>query len=314
MLASAVVVPDAPQPIDDSPAPISLKRRQLDLSEPDTKRTRLSPDETAMKTESRTQSPAPPVRPNVDTRRIERRQVGKEEERKRGKRMFGALLGTLAGAGTRTGANVQKRRADIERRAQEKLREQEESDMNRVRESVEVIRRRRMRQQWTFDEQALKTRHQNMLAMAQFLQTHAEPRLYFKPWKITTADEDEIDQQLRDAESKIEEEVEEFEHRRRQALDELDALEKLETNNGNTPQGSDNSKEEPSTEVGAEPITKSEETHSPNDNASNLASTTDVPAAEPIEKEEMSIVPREELMDEHQGETVVEADEDTVIY
>lgn len=67
---------------------------------------------------------------------------GREEERKRGQRLFGALLGTLSQS---SNSAAQKRRADIEKRQQDKLKVQaEEYDelKKRRKERRDAIRRR----------------------------------------------------------------------------------------------------------------------------------------------------------------------------
>lgn len=56
-------------------------------------------------------------------RRASRQANGRDEERKRGQRLFGALLGTLS---QRSNTAAQKRRADIERKQQDKLKLQDE--------------------------------------------------------------------------------------------------------------------------------------------------------------------------------------------
>lgn len=61
---------------------------------------------------------------------------GRDEERKRGQRLFGALLGTLS-----QGSNsAQKRRADIEKRQQDKMKVRyEEFDEERRKRRDEVV-------------------------------------------------------------------------------------------------------------------------------------------------------------------------------
>jgi hypothetical protein len=102
--------------------------------------------------------------------------------------MFGALLGTLAGSGPRgAGAGVQKRRADIERRAQAKLKQLDEEGRQKEKETAEKARRRRRREQWVVDEQVMKTNHNAILMTARFLSTRAEPRLVGVVWSACEA-------------------------------------------------------------------------------------------------------------------------------
>lgn len=189
MIASAIVVPEAIKPTPDaaiqSPTAgpgASLKRRQSSTSENDSKRPRLSRD-------GSTDSPPPPK--VEDDRREIRRRNGQVEERKRGQRMFGALLGTLS---QRAAPTPSKRRAEIEQRQKQKLKQQTEEDIRRRQERQEELRAARMRQQVKLDEQnvcfgytcwktsanqhyKMRLRHSNMLNMAHFLSTTSEPKL-----------------------------------------------------------------------------------------------------------------------------------------
>jgi hypothetical protein len=120
---------------------ISTKRRQSSVSEHETKRRRLSshgdPSPQAQQQQQSPPAPAPdrPAgrRPNLQ---------GREEDRKRGQRLFGGLLGTLSQSSTTA---AQKRRADIEKRQQDKLKSQaDEYDglKKRRKERRDAIRRK----------------------------------------------------------------------------------------------------------------------------------------------------------------------------
>jgi hypothetical protein len=149
MLASAVVIPDVAEPIQEttSSIPSTLKRRQTDDSEPDgnSKRARLSPKDGSKDGRSHQAEEA-------ERRRAARRESGKAEERNRGKRMFGALLGALSQSGS---SAAQKRRADIEKRQQAKLKLISDEASLREREQMEQLKIRRRREQWKFDEQSV---------------------------------------------------------------------------------------------------------------------------------------------------------------
>jgi hypothetical protein len=180
-------VPEALEPIraPGSASPVqSLKRRQSSISENDAKRPRVSTDGTA--TESR-ESP-------IDSdRRAARRQSGQVEERKRGQRLFGALLGTLSQS-SGSPSTAQKRRADIEKRQQAKLKLQAEEVSQRQHQQKEELTATRRQAQKKYDEQSvscpcpciemnvnivlqMRLRHSNLLAQAHFLQTFTEPRV-----------------------------------------------------------------------------------------------------------------------------------------
>lgn len=149
-MASAIVIPessDLPQPdgisspkADDGP---SLKRRQSDVSDADSKRRRLSYDEPEKPAEK---AASPPV----DTERRKSRQV---EERKRGQRLFGALLGTLSQGGG--GGGAAKRRAEIEKRQHEKLKLQDQEDESRRKERLENLRAIRKKEQVKYEEKTV---------------------------------------------------------------------------------------------------------------------------------------------------------------
>ena len=130
--------------------------------------------------------------PTTDQPRARQKAGRAVEERNRGKRLFGALLGTLAQSSSST---AQKRRASIEKKQRDKLRQQaEEDDENRV-QRLEKLKQSRLKEQWKWNRQSvchtgwmesksladifmqMSTKHSNVLAMANFLQTKTEPRL-----------------------------------------------------------------------------------------------------------------------------------------
>lgn len=125
-------------------------------------------------------------------------------------------------------------------------------------------------------------------------------------------EEDIISRQIEDTEDRIDREVDEFEYRRSKALQELDEIEERDKL-----QSTSQSKDE----FGDMSIDRT----GPGNSMSNRDPTTTF-AADAMESEikasstpalttgrEME-APQEEMMDEHHGETVVEAEEDTVIY
>ncbi|KAJ4422431.1 hypothetical protein N0V82_002879 [Gnomoniopsis sp. IMI 355080] len=155
-----------------------------------------------------------------DNDRTRRPAVSKEEERKRGKRLFGGLLSTLSQT---TSNSQQKRRQEIEKRQQEKVAKQKAEDDSRRNERLAKLSRVRKIEQVRFDEQVMRTRHSNMLASARALKTRSEPKLYYRPWELTKEQEDIIKDQIRDAEAQIEEELQQFKRDKEQRLRELGA-------------------------------------------------------------------------------------------
>jgi hypothetical protein len=77
---------------------------------------------------------------------------GVGEERKRGQRLFGALLGTLSQSSS---SAAQKRRADIEKRQQDKLKLQDEEYGEKKRKRREELVSQRKLQQKDFDREAV---------------------------------------------------------------------------------------------------------------------------------------------------------------
>lgn len=59
----------------------------------------------------------------------------------------------------------------------------------------------------------MKVRHDNMLHLAHFLYTKTEPRLYYKPWEMSSEEEDRIDDQIAEARATIQRELDEYEDR-----------------------------------------------------------------------------------------------------
>jgi pinin/SDK/memA/ protein conserved region len=102
--------------------------------------------------------------------RLTKARGGREEEHRRGKRMFGALLGAL-GQGQGQGGTRSKqrqpsgvsdeaiqRRLEIEKRAQEKLRRMTGDPLPLTKEEEERLRRRRIEVQREVDEQTVGPR------------------------------------------------------------------------------------------------------------------------------------------------------------
>jgi pinin/SDK/memA/ protein conserved region len=159
-----VVVPDSDRPESAPDQMTSLKRRQSDISEDqtDSKRARLSSEDHGVEQDHMTPKAAEDISPidgtngsaATDEKRIARRRTGREEEKKRGQRMFGVLLGALSSGGT--AEKSAKRRADIERRQAEKLKQLEEDVSQREREQAEKLTRIRRKEQWGVDEAAVR--------------------------------------------------------------------------------------------------------------------------------------------------------------
>lgn len=195
-IASAVIVPEA----EDSIAYPS-KRRQSSDSGSTTKRRKVSTDanghDSTVKCDSpSTKSTSPPPK---DSRGAEqprdadtnRRKSSVQEEKKRGQRLFGGLLSALNQS---TPNGQQKRRLEIEKRQQEKARQQKTADEEQRATKLAELKTIRKAEQVNYEEaevrgllscedapsanrKQMRTRHSNMLAMSNFLYTKAEPRI-----------------------------------------------------------------------------------------------------------------------------------------
>ncbi|KAK0711226.1 pinin/SDK/memA/ protein conserved region-domain-containing protein [Lasiosphaeris hirsuta] len=165
-------------------------------------------EETATRSPEITKPPAPaPSRRDVS-----------QEEKKRGKRLFGGLLSTLSQT---TSSSQQKKRLDIERRQQERAHQQRIEDERRRAEKVAKLNRLRKIEQVKFDEHAMAARHSNLLAIAHSLQTTHEPRLYYRPWELSEEQEHVIKSQVLAAKDTVDRERHDFKLRKESRLAEL---------------------------------------------------------------------------------------------
>lgn len=127
-----------PEPVSQPPSPQGpAKRRQSSLSEAGSKRPRIS-------AEARDDT--------QDTGIPSRRKSGQAEERKRGQRLFGALLGTLSQSSSST---AQKRRADIEKKQQAKLKVQAEEYDEKKKQQLEALNVSRRQEQKKYNKQSV---------------------------------------------------------------------------------------------------------------------------------------------------------------
>ena len=128
-----------PEPIDEAGASPTQthKRRASSTSSSASKRRRLDPND-PLPTETKASST--------------RRDAVDVDERKRGKRLFGGLLGTLS---QKSSSTAQKRRVDIERKQREKLRAQKEEDEEVKRSRQEEIDAARRTKQKIWDAESV---------------------------------------------------------------------------------------------------------------------------------------------------------------
>ncbi|KAL2864462.1 pinin family protein [Aspergillus lucknowensis] len=294
-LASAVIVPEQENP--EPSLEYGLKRRQSSTTEldSDTKRRRLS-------SQADIQDPEPaPVRTQASPKQeqdAERKRNRRDEERKRGQRLFGSLLGTLSQS---SNSAAQRRRADIERKQQDKLKLQDEEygELKKKRREERLVIWKK--EQKLYEKEMMHTRHTNLLATAHFLKTKTEPVLYYKPWQLRSEDEAIIRDQIQEAEATIAREVEEFETRNARKEQEQESEPNSHTE---APTSNEVSEEARPTEQAADT------------NHDNGPEETN-PKSPPVPSNEVSVGSNQE--DDHRGAEddggeVVEDNEDTVIY
>lgn len=94
-----------------------------------------------------------PVKEHTD--RPGRRGPRAIDDRTRGKRLFGSLLGTLAKANSSADPAIQRRRADIERKQQLRVRHQAREDDSRRHDQIRKLQRIRRREHWDFEERVV---------------------------------------------------------------------------------------------------------------------------------------------------------------
>ncbi|OAA67433.1 pinin/SDK/memA domain protein [Cordyceps fumosorosea ARSEF 2679] len=175
------------------------KRTRYDADEDDQDRARR-PSRSPERDHMAIEAPAP------------ERRTPTQEDKKRGKRLFGGLLSTLNQGPSNA---QQKRRQEIEKRQQERMHKQASEDGQRRAERLAQLRAVRVREQIIFDEEVMRNRHVKKLAVARYLQTKAEPKIYYLPWRCTDEEQDVIDEQRRKARELVQREESEFEKRRR---------------------------------------------------------------------------------------------------
>ncbi|KAJ5256944.1 hypothetical protein N7478_013048 [Penicillium angulare] len=188
-LASAVAIPDQD---NQRQSPTSFtKRRNSSVTDHDPKRPRLSgQDETSPQSHRLRPSPskaASTLVENGPTEKQPARKGGREEDRKRGQRLFGGLLGTLSQSSS---SAAQKRRADIEKRQQDKLKSQANE----------------------YDGLKKKSKERRELIRKKETPFYAR-EAYYKPWQYRPGDEDIIQDQIKEAKESVAREVADFEAR-----------------------------------------------------------------------------------------------------
>ncbi|KAF2768135.1 hypothetical protein EJ03DRAFT_328509 [Teratosphaeria nubilosa] len=200
------------------PSPNGLKRRQSGGYEQENKRRCVSPGKSnpeikkegdlAARESSNAGSSAASDQKGTEPKHA-RRKSNVADEKKRSKRLFGALLGNLNQPSDRES----KRRREIEDRRKAELQRQDNERLENKKRRLDRLAEQRRDAQRKFDEQNMRMRHTQLLDAANFLQTTTEPKLFYRPWDLRTDEDDRLDEQIREAEGQIERELCEFEGR-----------------------------------------------------------------------------------------------------
>ncbi|RYC64763.1 hypothetical protein CHU98_g1456 [Xylaria longipes] len=174
------------------------------------KRAKVDREKTDERREPRPQST---VEPGTD-----RREMARQEEKKRGRRLLGGLMNTLNQA---SAGSQHRKRQDIERRQQAKSTQQRAEEDRLRTQRLSKLEAVRKVEQLKFDEQVMKTKHADMLAKAQFLQTEAKPKIFYRPYELTRSQKDRIRDQVQQVENSIKKEVSELKEHKEQGLQSL---------------------------------------------------------------------------------------------
>jgi len=297
MISSAVVVPEQPVP-SKSPSP-TLKRRQSSVSSDANKRPRLD-------TQASNGARSPPTDAMSPPRRKTSAVAGTgAEEKKRGQRLFGALLGTLS----QTSKPTHRKRDEVEQRTREKLRKDQEDRKEEVRKRREGVDHARRAEQKRWDDAGVNIVHGNKRAMAGFLRTNTKPELYYRPWELKPGEE----QRIREQKASVEEEITRVLAERTAGVMERKGMhqevrgpaserveeEVAEVKNSDVEMETEATSNESKQEKGKADVSPDETQTKHEDGIAGQTS----PAAEERHKE-----------DDHGGEELVEGQEDDVIY
>lgn len=292
-IASAVILPPDPQLTAIAPP----KRLQSPSSENESKKARLEPlDATQLKKQSiDVASTNNTAESGVSEKSEERRKISAVEEKKRGQRLFGGLLNALSQS-TQNGPN--KKRLEIHKRQLDQANTQKTQDDIPKCGKVTKLLSVQKQEQFKFDEESMRIRHANMHAMANFLCTKTEPKLYYRPWELLPEQKECIDSQIASVSEITEKELSDFSHRYQEITD----SENEEKSKGMLEQTTGEPCIEP------RDIAPSTEVHDTNNNNNNNNDVQIHPKTNAAAEE------RDRDKEEQNGEVMVENEEDIVIY
>ncbi|KAJ2960769.1 hypothetical protein NQZ79_g3927 [Umbelopsis isabellina] len=137
-----------------------------------------------------------------------------QDGQRRGKRMFGVLMGTLNKfkTDTSTKSSAEKQRAEIDNKLKEKLeRERRELAESIARDKEEHIERQQEKKRRSKEEIAQKLAFANAkhrVHLSRYIKTTIEPQLLYRPAKLSEAQAAQIQSQEASAKSELEKVVE----------------------------------------------------------------------------------------------------------
>lgn len=182
-VASVVALPD-PLPSLSSESGLKRGASHEDISNGSPKKQRTGQFPTGGDGLTDDASKQPEADPKPESPDRTRKPIARDDERKRSRRLFGGLLGTLSQAPTTS--TVSKRRQEIEERKRIEARRREAEIAERQEERLRGVQKQKEKEHRLVLESDLKIRHSSELARARFLITEAEPRLV-RPY-LTSSD------------------------------------------------------------------------------------------------------------------------------
>ncbi|KAF1344796.1 pinin/SDK/memA/ protein conserved region-domain-containing protein [Delphinella strobiligena] len=224
-LASAVVLPEAsPSPPPQSAGTKRTQPEHLEQGDASSAKRQRTSDTLAENATSHDEAKAVPPAVHPDrghkTSAASKSTVDETKDKRRNQRLFGALLGGLGGGGAAASraprdSAVAKRRQEQEERRKDEARKREAELAERQQERLKKLNEERKIQQRRVYERDLRVQHSNMRARANYLQTEAEPRVYYEPWKLRPEEEETIKRQKEDVEIQIDKDLDDLADLRR---------------------------------------------------------------------------------------------------
>ncbi|KAI1322813.1 hypothetical protein F5Y16DRAFT_385486 [Xylariaceae sp. FL0255] len=283
---------------DGTPLADTLSKRKASSPVPSDDATPHSPKRAKITESSSKAADDQPTSHSPITRKspgVDRREIARQEERKRGRRLFGGLMNTLSQAGAAGSQN--RKRQEVERRQQAKTAQQRDDEYRQRMEDRAKLAETRAIEQIYFEEQVMRAKHRDLLSKARFLKTKARPPIYYQPYKLTRSQEEQVKDQIEEAEKLIEEELARFKDRKERRLTELGVSVKPTS---------------PKEEKRDHPMVgKPREEHQPTNKQHSTTNTSTRPRSS---SSSHAAATKEKESADRAEDVMIEEDEDTVIY